>query len=82
MRKETKIRSLTKTILWRIVATLNSFTVLCLVTDPSATNLHKAVYMNITGFIVYYLFERMCNLIKWGFEKPAELELLLEKEKI
>jgi hypothetical protein len=79
MRKETKLRSLIKTILWRVVATLNSFTVLMLCAADTS-NLYKAIAMNITGFFVYYAFERICNLIGWGFEVPR-VELLLEKEK-
>ena len=64
--QETKTRSLTKTIAWRIVATLNSFLVLVYLSSVLPTNLGKAIAMNITGFFVYYIYERIWNVIKWG----------------
>ena len=66
--QETKTRSLTKTIAWRIVATLNSFLVLVYLSNILPTNLGKAIAMNITGFFVYYIYERIWNVIKWGKE--------------
>ena len=66
--QETKTRSLTKTIAWRIVATLNSFLVLVYLSNILPTNLGKAIAMNITGFFVYYIYERIWNIIKWGKE--------------
>lgn len=63
---ETKTRSLLKTIFWRIVATLNSYFVLLTLSDPSHSNLLKAIAMNVTGFFVYYLYERIWTKIKYG----------------
>ena len=64
---ETKKRTILKTFSWRIVAILNSFLVLTVnVTDNNFLN---ALYMNITGFIVYYFFERLWNKIKYGKQK-------------
>ena len=61
---ETKKRTILKTFSWRIVAILNSFLVLTVnVTDNNFLN---ALYMNITGFVVYYFFERLWNKIKYG----------------
>ena len=61
---ETKKRTILKTFSWRVVAILNSFLVLTVnVTDNNFLN---ALYMNITGFIVYYFFERLWNKIKYG----------------
>ena len=61
---ETKQRTILKTISWRMVAILNSFLVLTVnITDSNFLN---ALYMNITGFIVYYGFERIWNKIKYG----------------
>jgi len=67
MYKETKKRTLIKTILWRAIATLNSFLVLCINLN---NNLKSAIVMNITGFFIYYVFERIFNKITWGkYEK-------------
>lgn len=62
--EETKARSLLKTVAWRIIAILNSFIVLSSgISEKALTN---ALYMNISGFIMYYFFERLCNYISWG----------------
>ena len=62
--RETRARSLTKTISWRCCAVLNSFAVLAATT--SSRPLTNAIAMNITGFFVFYLFERLWNQIGWG----------------
>jgi len=49
-----------------LIATLNSYFVLLYLNDSNKDNLYKAVYMNVTGFFVYYFYERICNSIKWG----------------
>ena len=61
---ESKKRTISKTISWRIVAILNSFLVLSF--EVTEDNFLNALYMNITGFCVYYLFERIWNRIQWG----------------
>lgn len=64
MYRETKSRIWTKVILWRLVATANSFMVLIsALQDKPITN---AILMNITGMIVYYWYERIWNNISWG----------------
>lgn len=63
--KETKKRTIFKTITWRMVAIVNSWMVLVFVQDPH-TNFTKALIMNITGFIVFYFFERIWAKIKYG----------------
>lgn len=60
---ETKKRSLFKTVLWRIIATLNSYLVLCI---GIKTILYSALLMNLTGFFIYYFYERVWTKIKWG----------------
>jgi hypothetical protein len=64
--KERKTRSIVKTIIWRIIATLNSYFVLIYLNNSNKENLYKAVFMNITGFFIYYFYERIWNFIKWG----------------
>jgi len=61
---ETKKRTLFKTLSWRMVAVINSFLVLSFnITDNNFLN---ALYMNITGFIVYFVFERIWSKINYG----------------
>ena len=66
---ETRARSLSKTILWRCMAVLNSFTILTWM--PESRPIIYAVTMNITGFFLFYFFERGCNLVRWG-RMPSE----------
>ena len=66
--RETKTRSITKTVAWRILATLNSFLVLVFFSNILTSNIGKAIMMNITGFFIYYIYERLWNIIKWGKE--------------
>lgn len=68
---ETKKRSLTKTTMWRIIAILNSYFVLTF--SISKDNLVNAILMNISGFIIYYLYERIWNKISWEKNKMKEL---------
>ena len=63
--KETKKRTVFKSITWRMVAVMNSWMVLVLVADPHS-NFTKALVMNITGFLVFYVFERIWSKIKYG----------------
>ena len=64
MYKETKLRTILKTILWRLFATFNSFIILYLaMTDKHIWN---AVFMNVSGFFVYFFYERIWNKIPYG----------------
>ena len=61
---ETKTRTIIKTTVWRIFATLNSF--LILYASISHKHIWNAIFMNITGFFVYYFYERIWNSIPYG----------------
>ena len=61
---ESKTRSFIKTFLWRIVAILNSY--LILVCMFSEYPLNNALLMNLTGFFVYYFYERIWDKVKMG----------------
>jgi len=61
---ETKKRTIIKTVSWRIVAIFNSWVVLTI--NIGYTNLQKALLMNLTGFFVFYFFERLWSKIKYG----------------
>jgi len=64
MFKESKKRSIFKSLSWRVVAVLNSWTVLSLMITKS--NFWNAIIMNVSGFIFFYIFERVWNKIKFG----------------
>jgi hypothetical protein len=62
---ETKTRSIVKSIFWRFAATANSYIILELLNKKNS-NLKLAIFMNITGLIIFYSYERIWNKIKWG----------------
>ena len=68
--KETRLRSVIKTIGWRIIAIINSFVVL--ISGLSDNALSNALYMNLTGVIFYYFYERTCNHIPHGIIEAKE----------
>ena len=61
---ETRKRSVMKSIIWRIVATINSYTILSVGLFDG--NLVKAVVMNITGLLIMYYYERIWSKITYG----------------
>ena len=66
MFSETKARSATKAILWRLVAVTNSFVISWLFFETILVALGAAVAMNVTGLFIYYLYERAWNKVGWG----------------
>ena len=72
MFKETRRRSLIKTSLWRIIAVLNSYAIL--VSSFSSKPIFNAVLMNVTGFILYFIFERLFDRVEYGRESGIKLE--------
>jgi|TARA_B100000745_G_C19848896_1_gene281831 uncharacterized membrane protein len=64
MFKETRERSIRKSVGWRVVAFSNSWMVLALgLTDIP---LYNAVIMNVTGIVYFYLYERLWNKSQKG----------------
>jgi len=70
---ETKTRSITKAILWRLVAVTNSFVISWLFFETIAAALGAALAMNVTGLVIYYAYERVWNKIRWGKETQRTL---------
>ena len=67
---ETQTRSIVKTIMWRLIAIANSFIILA--SGIAEDALLNAIYMNMTGFLVYYLYERVCTRIPLGIVEIEE----------
>jgi|TARA_Y100001951_G_scaffold4512_1_gene2948 uncharacterized membrane protein len=59
MFKETRQRSIRKSIGWRILAIINSYIILAMYLTESP--LYNAILMNITGAVLYYVYERLWN---------------------
>ena len=64
MFKETRERSVRKSIGWRIIAIINSYIILAMYFTDSP--LYNAILMNITGAVLYYVYERLWNNSRKG----------------
>ena len=61
---DSKARSLIKTVVWRIVAITNSFLVLSF--NFTSINFYNALIMNVSGMLLFFVFERIFNKVKYG----------------
>ena len=64
MFKEARERSIRKSIGWRIVAVVNSYIILAMYFTDSP--LYNAITMNVTGAVLYYVYERLWNNSRKG----------------
>ena len=64
MFRETRKRSIRKSVGWRVVAFSNSWMILTL--GLTEIPLYNAVIMNVTGIVYFYLYERMWNKSQSG----------------
>lgn len=63
---ETKTRSVVKSIIWRVLATINGFVVAFIYLGEIKQSMKIAIVANITGLILYFLHERWWNIVGWG----------------
>jgi uncharacterized membrane protein len=63
---EKPIRSVIKTISWRIVGTLDTILISWLITGQIALALSIGSIELITKMLLYFFHERIWNKIKWG----------------
>jgi uncharacterized membrane protein len=61
---ETKKRTIFKSLSWRAVAVMNSWTILSIGFIES--NFWNAIIMNISGLFFFYIFERIWSKINYG----------------
>ena len=64
--KEKPIRSIAKSISWRIVGTLDTMIISWLVTGQINTALVIGGVEVVTKMVLYFFHERIWNSIKWG----------------
>jgi adenylylsulfate kinase len=62
--RETKTRSTSKSVSWRVIAFLNSWFVLAV--GLTEIPLWNALIMNLTGILFFYIHERVWNNIDYG----------------
>ena len=66
MTRDIRIRSLIKTITWRILASLDTFLIAWFVSGSISVGGWIATIEVITKIILYYFHERAWNRVKWG----------------
>ena len=64
--EEYKIRSILKTLTWRITASLDTFVIAWIITGDWKMGGSIAGIEVITKIFFYYFHERIWNKIKWG----------------
>ena len=64
--KVRKSRSLTKAITWRVIATINTFIVLLIMTGELSLSAFASGWTTLINFVSYYYHERAWNKIDWG----------------
>ena len=67
--KVKKIRSIVKTISWRIVGTIDTMLLGWLITGSATVGLKIGALELITKFVLYYLHERVWVKFKFGTKK-------------
>lgn len=82
--KEKKIRSATKMISWRIMATPTTFILVFIVTGNFSLSLGISFFEIILKMTLYYGHERFLDNIKWGTisKEKKEPEILFKNLKI
>ena len=62
--RETKTRSTSKSVSWRVIAFLNSWFVLAV--GLTEIPLWNALIMNLTGILFFYIHERVWDNVDYG----------------
>ena len=66
MSDDTKVRSFSKSVTWRLLGILNGLIIAYLLVGDFEMSLRIALWANFTGFIAFYIHERIWNNVKWG----------------
>ena len=64
--RETRRRSLAKTITWRITACINGGVVTSIMMNDWKAGMKIGVYASLVAIGLYYIHERVWNAVKWG----------------
>jgi uncharacterized membrane protein len=63
---ETKTRSVAKTIIWRVVATLITWGTIYAYTGKLSESIEITIVAALIGMTAYYIHERIWNGVGWG----------------
>ncbi len=67
---ETHLRSMVKSISWRIVATVTTISIVYLFSGDAAFALSVGGVEIIAKLLIFFLHDRAWNLSSWGIKKP------------
>ncbi len=63
---DSPIRSLVKSISWRLVGTIDTFIISWIITGEVSVAITIGSIEFITKMVLYFFHERIWNIIKWG----------------
>ena len=63
---DTVVRSIAKTLSWRLTGTFCTFLISFIILGDIATSSTIALIQLIFNTIMFYIHERIWNIIKWG----------------
>lgn len=66
MQTETHARTLAKTVLWRVIATVVSIGVVYSFTGLIQQSVEISLAGAVVGMFTYYFHERFWNAVRWG----------------
>lgn len=65
-KSERPLRSVVKSISWRIIGTLDTIVIAWFVTDKVGLALTIGGIELVTKMVLYFFHERIWNIVKWG----------------
>lgn len=74
MTYEHNLRSIVKTITYRTLIVIETFIVSYLLTGKLGASTAITFFVNLVGTIIYYVHERVWNLIHWGRNHQASVK--------
>lgn len=66
---ESQLRSLLKTLTYRVAAVIGTWILLWLITRDIKETTFLTLVVHLLLTIIYYVHERIWNKISWGYEK-------------
>jgi uncharacterized membrane protein len=64
--KETRTRSIVKSVIWRIIALAVTYLIVWLFTGSIETSIIIALVANLLKTVLYYALERIFQRVEWG----------------
>lgn len=74
---ESHKRTLIKTIIWRVIATLTTILFSYIFTGNISKSLKIGIIDNMIKLLLYYGYERIFTNLKWGLIEPKKIEVEL-----